>query len=157
MAYTFREAEPYEYDKVAALREDEGPEIFEDQKKRNFLKFFEIEDGLRKVLFAENENGRVIGSVQIEFDKTDKELADGKNILHLDALRVNPSFRRMKIGTGLMYEAEKEARSRGFSKITLGIRRDESYDFLRKMYENLGYEFIKDKDDGTASIFAKEL
>jgi len=152
-----RKAKPNEFDKIIHLFDDMDPGIIEEVKEAYRKKFKDIEQEKRIILFAEDDMGRVIGSVQLELTHKNPEMADGKTISHVDALRVMPEHRNQGIGKKLMDEAEQIAKDRGFKKITLGFKKGETHEFLKKFYINLGYQFLKEKEDGTTTIFRKSL
>lgn len=153
---TIRYATEDEWDKVPPLHRDEGEEYVEDAKGRNKSRFEKIPLGERIVLFAEYE-GQVIGSVQIQLVRKDTGLADGKTTALLDDLVVDPDFRGQGIGKKLLASAEQVLREKGFSKTTLAVRRDENHSALCQFYDKRGYQFFFEKQDGSASVFKKEL
>lgn len=150
---TIRLAKPNEWDAITHLWKSEKKE---ETQQRNQKKFSQIQNGERVVIFAEKE-GRVIGVIQIEFVHPNPEMADGKTIAHIDGLRVLEYERNQGIGKQLMTRAEEIVRERGFLKVILGFKKGPTHDFLWKFYTELGYYFWKEKDDGTTSLFSKEL
>lgn len=157
MRLIVRQAKPGEYEKIVDLYKKEGPakrirKIRRDVKKN----FEEMKKGKRMVLFAE-ANGKVIGTVQLVFQLKDRELADGKKVANLHHLRVKEEFRNRGIATKLEEALIKIAKKRGFRIITLGIKHDQSYDFLRKLYEGWGYFFLKENPKKKETCFYKKI
>ncbi|MDP2677005.1 MAG: GNAT family N-acetyltransferase [bacterium] len=103
------------------------------------------EKGDRIVYGIEND-GKIVGTMQLVF-RDDKEFyADGKTRAHLHHARVLEDLRGQGIGTKLMEEAENEAKRRGFTEMTLGV--DEDNRQAVKLYERLGYkEFMREKGE----------
>jgi len=151
-----REAKPEEQNQVIALYEQEPPEQFQLQQKEIPPKFIEFQEHKRLILVAE-ESSKIIGSIQLKFFHTNPELADGKTIAHTESLIVEPTYRNKGIGKALMKEMEQRALSLGFSKITAGIKRGPSHQFLLDLYTKLSYSILREKEDGTATILYKEL
>jgi len=153
---TIREAQAHEFEKVGQLRRAEGEDAMQGSIQRTKVKFAEISQQKRVCLFAEVE-GNVVGSVQVQFYIPVKQLADGKDIAHADDLYVAYAYRSRGIGKRLMRALENTAREYGFLKLTLGVRHGDSYGFLTHWYRSLGYRYWQEKEDGTATLFIKEL
>ena len=86
----------------------------------------EVDDGL--LFVAENESGRMIGSVMCGYD-------GHRGWIY--SLAVSPDDRRKGIGKQLMVHAEKALKARGCVKINLQIM--EGNDEVESFYRNLGY------------------
>lgn len=66
----------------------------------------------------------------------DKEADEGD--FYIDTLCVHERYRGYGIGTALLREAEKAAKQRGYSRISLNVDRNNPY--AKKLYESLGYK-----------------
>jgi len=157
MRIVIRQAKPGEYEKIVGLYKKEGPaervRKLRREAKRNFK---EMEQGKRIILFAE-VNGKVVGTVQLVFQLKDKKLADGKNVANLHHLRVKEEFRNRGVATKLEEALVKIAKKKGFKMITLGVEHDQSYDFLKKLYEGRGYSFLKENPKEKETCFYKRV
>ncbi len=103
--------------------------------------FRAMREGRRQIWIAECE-GYLVGTITVEWIADDRQLADGASTAHISNLVVHPTYRRRGIGRGLIAAVEQEARRRGFRMMTIGV--DEGNDYARRLYERLGYRFIKD-------------
>ena len=88
-----------------------------------------VGDDALTVLIAE-QNGRIVGSVQLDCDTPPNHRADIKKLL------VHPDFQRRGIGRRLMTEIEKVAQRLGRSLLTLDTR---SGDKGEPLYLSLGF------------------
>jgi ribosomal protein S18 acetylase RimI-like enzyme len=61
--------------------------------------------------------------------------------LYIGRLSVDPGFRRRGIARALMDEAEREARRRGLSRMTLGVRLE--LDENRRLFRSCGFEDLE--------------
>lgn len=119
-------------------------------------KFSQIAQNERVIIFAE-DNGKIVGSGQIELIQPNPERADGKTVANLEGLLVDKNFRENGIGKQIVTALEQAARERGFARLTLGFNHGPSYDKLYRFYTNLGYSFWKEKPDSPTVIFQKTL
>jgi ribosomal protein S18 acetylase RimI-like enzyme len=103
--------------------------------------FRAMREGRRQIWIAECE-GYLVGTITIEWIADDRQLADGTSTAHISNLVVHPTYRRRGIGRGLIAAVEQAARRRGFRLMTIGV--DEGNDYARRLYERLGYRFVKD-------------
>lgn len=157
MKLVIREAKPGEHGKIANLYKKEGPPKRVEKIRRIEKKNFEeMKKGKRIVLFAEVD-GKVVGTIQLVFQLKDKELADGKKIANLHHLRVKEKFRNKGIATKLEEALVEMAKKRGFKIVTLAVGHDESYNFLRKLYEDWGYSFLKENPKTKETCFYKKI
>ncbi|MBN1438533.1 MAG: GNAT family N-acetyltransferase [Anaerolineales bacterium] len=78
---------------------------------------------------AADDGGRVVGCVLLAFP--------GGGTADLRQMAVDPACRGRRIGAGLMERAERTARERKLSKVTLCARL-----FARGFYERLGYRAL---------------
>jgi ribosomal protein S18 acetylase RimI-like enzyme len=72
-----------------------------------------------------------------------KELADGCSRAYFYSFRVRSPYQGVGIGTLLMQTAESDLRNRGYNRITLNVRRDNSD--ARRLYERFGYIVVADE------------
>lgn len=77
-------------------------------------------------------DGIVVGTVLWEEE-------DGA--LYVSRVSVNPDYRRQGIARALMDEAEREARRRGFSRMTLGVRLE--LEENRRLFRSCGFEDLE--------------
>jgi ribosomal protein S18 acetylase RimI-like enzyme len=61
--------------------------------------------------------------------------------LYVSRVSVNPDYRRQGIARALMDEAEREARRRGFSRMTLGVRLE--LEENRRLFRACGFEDLE--------------
>lgn len=85
----------------------------------------------------------VVGQLFVQLQSGRKELADGKERAYIYGFRIQPEYREKGIGTRMMKVAEQDIYSRGFSKITLNVSRDNPD--ARRLYERLGYRIVADE------------
>jgi len=157
MNLKIREARIGEYEKIVDLYKQEGPPRRIIKIRRDVKKDFEeMRKGKRLILFAEVDN-KVVGTVQLIYELEDKELADGKSIANLHHLRVKEEFRNKGIATKLEKKLAEVAKKKGFKMITLSIGHDQSYDFLKRIYEGWGYIFLKENPEENETCFYKEI
>jgi len=136
-----RQAKSNESEKVVDIYKREGLKIETRIIKKDVEEDFqEILTGKRVVLFAEI-NRQVVGTIQLIFDSSHKEHANGKNIAHLHHLKVHKDFCKKGIGETLTKKAEEIAKQKGFKRMTLGV--DEDNPYAKKLYEKWGYELLK--------------
>jgi predicted GNAT family N-acyltransferase len=82
-------------------------------------------------IIAQDDRGRVVGCVLLAMRD------DGT--VRIRHVAVEPLYRGMGIGTGLMGQAENAAREKGIRKITMHARL-----YARGFYERLGYRAVSD-------------
>ena len=151
-----RELKKEDQDFVVFLYKNEDEEQFRRQQEEIPNKFQEVTERKRLILIAE-DNDKIVGSVQLKFLHSNPELANGKDIVHIESLIVAPEYRKQGIGKALMQRAEQEARKLNFSKTTMGIKHGPTYSFLLSFYQKLGYAVLREKEDGTATVLVKNL
>lgn len=152
-----RFAKPNEEEKIVNLYKKEASlEKIEKIRKDVKKDFQSMAAGKRIILFAEIKN-KVIGTVQIVFELPNKILADGKNFAHLHHLRIEESFRNQGIGKKLEEEVIKIAKKRGFKTITLSVEHDQSYKFLKTLYQKWGYSVWKKDPKNNETHFLKKI
>ncbi|WP_413628078.1 GNAT family N-acetyltransferase [Fructilactobacillus vespulae] len=95
----------------------------------------EIENQNSYFYFAK-VNGQVAGYIKINVDDAQTE-AKGRDYLEVQRIYLLSQFKRMGIGTRLLYIAEDKARKLGKSKIWLGVW--EENDKARAFYEAKGF------------------
>lgn len=138
---TIREAKSDESEIVVNIYESEGSSKEAKVVKKVVEKEFqEIASGKRIALFAK-VGEQPVGTIQLIFDSSNKEHADGKNIAHLHHLKVHKDFCRKGIGERLTRSAERIARLRGFKRMTVGV--DEDNPYAKRLYEKWGYGLYK--------------
>jgi ribosomal protein S18 acetylase RimI-like enzyme len=117
------------------------------------MEFQELGDNRR--IYIAWERDQAVGGVQLVLKRADDdpELANGATIAHVHHLRVRRDRQRRGLGRLLMLHAETEARSAGFSKLTLGV--DNWNDNARALYKALGYAALK--GDDYCTYLKKEL
>jgi ribosomal protein S18 acetylase RimI-like enzyme len=151
-----REARLDEWNKIPRLHRDEGEEYMESSAARNKLRFERVKLGRRIVLFAEQQ-GKVLGAIQLQLFSSNPKIANGKTIAHLDDLVVDPDFRGQGIGKQLLQRAEEVLQEKGFVKVTLAVRHGEKHEGLCRFYDKRGYQFFYEKEDGTGTVFEKDI
>jgi len=154
-----RQAKRDESEVVANIYESESSSKEAKVVKRVVKKEFqEIMTGKRIALFAET-NGQPVGTIQLIFDSSNKEHADGKNIAHLHHLKVHKAFCKKGIGETLTRKVEEIAKQKGFKKMTVGV--DEDNPYAKRLYEKWGYRVVKIEPGRTKElklfILEKEL
>lgn len=132
----FRRALPEEEDAIMALRRGCGWSF--DTVPQQFRAMAE---GRREIWIAETE-GYLVGTITIEWNADDRQLADGRTTAHISNLVVHPTYRRRGIGSGLVHAVEAAAAERGNRMVTIGVDRGNGY--ARGLYERMGYAFVKD-------------
>lgn len=93
-----------------------------------------VRDGSRVLLVA-RQNGRIVGSVQLDCDTPPNQ----PHRAEVRKLLVHPAFRRQGIAKALMAELERLARQLGRSLITLDTR---TGDKAEPLYASLGYKTV---------------
>jgi ribosomal protein S18 acetylase RimI-like enzyme len=121
---------------VASLRRACGWSA--DSVGQQFRAMFE---GRRTIWIAECD-GYLVGTITIEWQADDRQLADGRTAAHISNLVVHHRYRRRGIGAGLLGAAERAAAQRGCATMTIGV--DDGNAYARRMYERRGYHFVKD-------------
>ena len=103
--------------------------------------FRAMDEGRRQVWIAETE-GYLVSTITLEWISDDRQLADGRTAAHISNLVVHPSYRKRGIARGLLGAVERAAYQRGCSVITIGV--DDGNDYARRIYQRMGYEYLKD-------------
>jgi len=136
-----RQAKSDESKKVANIYKNEGS-VKEAKIVKKVVKkeFREIPAGKRIVLLAEINN-QPVGTIQLIFEGSNKEHADGKNIAHLHHLKVHKTFCKRGIGETLTRKVEEIAKQKGFKRMTVGVDDDNPY--ARRLYEKWGYKLLQ--------------
>ncbi len=93
-----------------------------------------LENG-RRVIWAAMENGRIAGTVQLDYDTPPNQ----PHRAEVTKLLVHPDFRRRGIAKALMAELEAEAQRLGRSLITLDTR---TGDKAEPLYASIGYQKV---------------
>ncbi|GKX34248.1 MAG: N-acetyltransferase GCN5 [Rhizobiaceae bacterium MnEN-MB40S] len=93
-----------------------------------------LENG-KRVIWAAMENGRVAGTVQLDYDTPPNQ----PHRAEVTKLLVHPDFRRRGIAKALMAELESEAQRLGRSLITLDTR---TGDKAEPLYASMGYQTV---------------
>jgi ribosomal protein S18 acetylase RimI-like enzyme len=93
-----------------------------------------VRDGTRVLLVA-RQNGRIAGSVQLDYDMPPNQ----PHRAEVRKLLVHPAFRRQGIAKALMVELERLASQLGRSLITLDTR---TGDKAEPLYASLGYKTV---------------
>lgn len=103
----------------------------------------------RNLYFLEKDN-EIVGMVQLILKNADgdSDLANGKDIVHVHALQVSKHHHRKGYGFKLMQLLEKEAKSQGFLKLTLGV--DGDNEKALNLYSKLGYAILKESEGRTS-------
>ena len=136
-----RQAKSDESEMVADIYESEGSSKEAKVVKKVVEKEFqEILTGKRIVLFAE-VNKQPVGTIQLIFDSSNKEHADGKNIAHLHHLKVHKRFCKKGFGETLSRKVEGIAKQKGFKRMTAGV--DEDNPYAKRLYEKWGYKLLQ--------------
>jgi ribosomal protein S18 acetylase RimI-like enzyme len=110
--------------------------------------FCELGDN-RNLYFLEKDN-EIVGMVQLILKNADgdPELANGKDIVHVHALQISKHHHRKGYGYHLMQLLEKEAKSQGILKLTLGV--DGDNEKALGLYSKLGYSILKETEGRTS-------
>ncbi len=136
-----RQAESDEAGMVVNIYENEGSNKEAKRVKKVVQKEFqEIKTGKRIVLFAEVDK-RLVGTIQLIFESSNRQHADGKNITHLNHLKVHKDFCRKGIGEALTHKVEEIAKQKGFKRMTVGV--DEDNPHAKRLYEKWGYKLLQ--------------
>ena len=90
------------------------------------------------------------GIVRLYWYKDDKAKA------YIEMLSVTPEFRKHKIGTKLMNEAEKIARELKYNTCYLWVRWARDYTWLHDWYIKSGYLDIKDHETEKDSVWMQK-
>lgn len=138
---TIRAANEPEVDRVVAIYEDEGSAREAIEVKPTLEEEFpDILTGKRLIFFAEQE-GRIVGTVQLILDCNHKEEANGIDIAQIHHLKVHNNFCNKEYGELLVKYVENVAKSRGIKRITVGV--DENNPHAKHLYEKWGYGVFK--------------
>ena len=81
--------------------------------------------------------GKPVAQIMIFYNLDDKRFADGESSCYLSNIFVHPKFRRKGVATRLVNEMTDIAKSKGFSRIMLGVY-TENENALR-LYKKLGF------------------
>ena len=93
-----------------------------------------LRDGTR-VLFVAREDGRIAGSVQLDYDTPPNQ----PHRAEVRKLLVHPEFRRRGLARALMAALEQRAQALGRSLLTLDTR---TGDAAEPLYASLGYRTV---------------
>lgn len=74
-------------------------------------------------------------------EHSDRSLADGKITAYLQALDVDPQYRRQGIGTHLIQTVGQEALFRGFERLSIMVEPNNS--LALNLYQKLGFREFK--------------
>ena len=101
-----------------------------------------LEQGTQEI-FVATDDGQLVGTVQLVFSQDDllTEFADGAESAYVQALEVNPEYRRQGIGKRLMEYLEAAARATNFKRLTLMVELDNGAAI--GLYQALGYSEFK--------------
>lgn len=149
-----RKAESDEWQKIADIYQREGDLESVDDITQEAPEYFKELDVNRIVWFAE-DNGLVIGTVQLVFKDEKKGLADGQTIAELHHLKIDKNYEGQGIASRLNKILEEEAKRRGFRKLSLEIWK--TNDLAKKIYEHWGYKYLKETNNPNEIVMVKEL
>ena len=114
----------------------------------------------KAALFGAKFGEEYVGRVTLRYSWSDDSPRDGQSVRiedeftslpQINALIVNENHRNRGVATQLMEAVEKEASSRGFDKVGLGV--EISNVPALKLYEKLGYEYQKVTGKDTYTIW----
>ena len=91
-----------------------------------------IQFGDRRIFVAEDENGKIVGTITVSFTRSFDDF--GKPKAFLNSLKVDENHRKKGIGTNLVKRALDAAIEANATHITLA-----SSDINKKWYESLGF------------------
>lgn len=81
--------------------------------------------------------GRNAAQAYIFYNLDNKNLADGKDICYVSNIFVNSKLRRLGLCTRCMQTLMQTAKSKGFSKMVLGVMEENTK--ARRLYKKLGF------------------
>lgn len=131
---------------IRALEESDLPALEWDGQYLSFRRLFRqaYEDmcsGTRLLLVLSHKPGlEIIGQLFIQWNSSDRRLADGLSRGYFYALRVKPQFRGRGLGTRLIDTGENILRNRKMDTASIGVEKTNLR--ARALYERLGYTII---------------
>lgn len=142
------------------------PESFErlsyiwDIKKRKVLaeKCYSEAVGGNRIIFVAEENGKLIGEVDLVFDNGDTDYTIPHKRIYFSRLIVKKDRRKQGIGTALSEYVFGFAKEKGYSEMSLGVDID-NFSAL-KLYQKLGFDkllFVGEDEQGKYVKLLKQL
>lgn len=130
---------------IRQLEVDDLPEVEwegEYSRFRNIYHetFWRMKNGLAIMWVAALPPAGLAGQVFVQFETSNRELADGKRRAYVHSFRVREAFRGCGVGARLMAHAEKDLAGRGFQEVSLNVTREN--EGALRLYKRLGYEVI---------------
>jgi ribosomal protein S18 acetylase RimI-like enzyme len=127
------------------LRKSDLPALEWNGEYTHFRRLFEAShhsatQGRSVLWVVEKPKVGIIGQLFVQLHSSRPELADGISRAYIYGFRIQSAYRDQGIGTRLMKTAEDDLRTRGFTRVTLNVGRD-NYLALQ-LYERLGYKII---------------
>ena len=87
--------------------------------------------------------GKNAAQAYVFYDLDNKNLADGKSVCYVCNVFVHPKLRRLGFCTRCMHTLMQTAKSKGFSKMVLGVMEENTN--ARRLYKKLGFIETGDK------------
>lgn len=113
-----------------------------DIKKRHDLAemcYNEASSGNR-IIFVAEENGKLIGEVDLVFEKNDADYTIPNKRVYYSRLIVRPEKRRQGVGMALSEHIIQFAKEKGYTEMSLGVDLD-NFPAI-KLYHKLGFDKI---------------
>ncbi len=107
-----------------------------------FRRTFRDQQAGKRLMLVAASHDFPIGMVFIQFQSSERKVADGCTRAYLYSLRVMEMFRGKGIGTRLIQEAEGLIQDRDFQWATIAVAKDNHN--ARRLYERLGYRIFRD-------------
>ena len=105
--------------------------------RRIFRRTYEEQKRGRRLMLIATANNIPIGQIFIQFESTQRRIADGHSRAYLYSLRVMEMLQGRGIGTRLILEAESLLFARNFAWAIIGVALENTR--ARSLYERLGY------------------
>lgn len=147
MSYKIRQLNPHEYEILEvflyeAIFVPEGIEspsrdIIKSPELQVYIKDFGLKDDY--ALGAEID-GKIIGAVWTRIMKDYGHIDDETPSLSISVLK---EYRGLKIGTELMKQMFILLKTKGYRRVSLSVQKE---NYAQKMYQDLGFEIVREND-----------
>lgn len=129
--------------------------------KSEFIGYNQKQQGITFAVIVDGEpvgEGTLMISPECKPVRNHPELADGKTVGNINALRIRKEYEGRGHVSAMMHLMERHAASRGITRLTIGVEECEARN--RAIYQHMGYTiplFTGVEDGTTVLYYAKDL
>ena len=141
MDITFRTALKHE---LINIYRNEGIDVNKDNLIRNIKSNFQ-DIGKNRIIWFSEVDDKIVGSVQLVLDGSDKNMANGRDIAMIHHLRVAKEFENKGIASKLSRVLEATAKEKNIKRLTLEVEKGNKK--AKEIYKHWGYKFLRKGKD----------